>query len=180
MSRQQAAEEAASIDPGECASLAEPGDLGWALATLLRAHVRAAELVLSDLPGGARAYRLLEASAAHPLPSQLALAEATGLDRTVVTYLLDDLVAAGLVERQADPNDRRARRIVVTPTGVTRLADFRQRLSLVAQHVCEALDEDDALQLRRLLDRAAHGVREAESTNCRHVTEFAQVAEGVR
>ena len=155
-----------------CAALAEPGDLGWALATVLRAFVRAAELVLSDLPGGARAYRLLVAVAQQRLPSQLALAEAVGLDRTVVTYLLDGLVGADLVERQADPSDRRARRIVLTPSGTTRLADFRHRLRQVEQHVFQSLDEQEAVQLRLLLDRTAHGVRDADPTTCRHIAEL--------
>ena len=33
-----------------------------------------------------------------------------------MTYLLDDLEAAGLVERRPDPTDRRARRVAPTPT----------------------------------------------------------------
>lgn len=161
-----------------CADLAgagsSSGDLGWALATVLRAHLRAAEQVLSDLPGGARAHRLLAAVAQQPQPSQLALAEAAGLDRTVVTYLLDKLVAAGLVERQADPCDRRARRIVLTPSGTSRLAGFRGRLLEVDQQVFTALDAGEAAQLRLLLDRSARGLRDADPT-CRQVAELAGV-----
>lgn len=155
-----------------CAELSAPGDLGWALATVLRAHVRAADLVLADLPGGPRAYRLLVAVAQQQLPSQLALAEAVGLDRTVVTYLLDGLVAAGLVERQADPADRRARRIVLTPSGTSRLADFQERLRQVERHVFQSLDEQDTAQLRLLLDRTARGVRNADPTTCKHIAEL--------
>jgi DNA-binding MarR family transcriptional regulator len=34
-----------------------------------------------------------------------------------MTYLLDDLEAASLIERRPDPADRRARRIVATQKG---------------------------------------------------------------
>ncbi len=34
-----------------------------------------------------------------------------------MTYLLDDLEAAGLIERRPDPSDRRARRLAATPHG---------------------------------------------------------------
>lgn len=169
------ADEAGGAAAVGCAAVAEPGDLGWALATVLRAHVRAAELVLSDLPGGARAYRLLAAVAQQRLPSQLALAEAVGLDRTVVTYLLDGLVTAGLVERRADPADRRARRIVLTPSGTTRLSDFQRRLRQVEHHVFESLDDGEAAQLRLLLDRTAHAVRDADPATCRHIAELTGV-----
>ena len=164
-------------ESSEGADLGRPDDLGWALATLLRAYVRAADLVLSDLPGGPRAYRLLAASAQQPLPSQLALADVTGLDRTVVTYLLDDLVAAGLVERQPDPRDRRTRRIVVTASGATRLADFQARLRRVEQHVCQSLDECEAEQLRDLVVRAASGVRDADPRTCQYIAKVSEAAD---
>ncbi|MFK0044612.1 MarR family transcriptional regulator [Streptomyces sp. NPDC090741] len=38
-----------------------------------------------------------------------------GIDRTVMTYLIDDLVTAGLVERRLNPADRRQRKIVTAP-----------------------------------------------------------------
>ena len=34
-----------------------------------------------------------------------------------MTYLLDDLEKAGLIERRPDPADRRARRIAATASG---------------------------------------------------------------
>jgi DNA-binding MarR family transcriptional regulator len=161
-----------AAEVGTCAT-ACPSDLGWALSTVLRAHVRTADLVLEDLPGGARAYRLLVTVAEQPLPTQLALAEATGLDRTVVTYLLDGLVTDGLVERRADPRDRRARRIVLTDVGASRLEDFRRRLDAVERHVLGALDEQEAEQLRSLLERTARAVRGADPTTCEHVAALA-------
>ena len=92
-------------------------DLGWALGVVFRGYVKATHEALADLPGGPRGYQVLAAAARDEHGSQLALAQHLGVDRTVMTYLLDDLEAAGLIERRPDPADRRARRIVATPDG---------------------------------------------------------------
>lgn len=133
-------------------------DLGWDLATVLRTYIRSAEPVLGDLPGGARGFRLLASVARDRLPSQQALAQRVGLDRTVVTYLLDDLAAAGLLERQPDPVDRRARRVVITQAGTDLLAELGERLHPVQDEVLASLDEAERTQLRALLNRVAHDI----------------------
>jgi MarR family transcriptional regulator for hemolysin len=43
------------------------------------------------------------------------LADVLGLDRSSVVRLIDTLAANGLVRREDDPDDRRAKRIVLTP-----------------------------------------------------------------
>jgi DNA-binding MarR family transcriptional regulator len=45
-----------------------------------------------------------------------------------MTYLLDDLEAARLIERRPDPADRRARRIVATEQGNELLSSLNDRL----------------------------------------------------
>jgi len=137
---------------------AHPGvreDLGWALGVVVRAYVRAADAELSDLPGGPRGYRLLCAVARDCPASQLALAHTIGLDRTVVTYLLDDLAAAGLVERQPDPADRRTRRVVATGGGRALLADADARLAGVEARLLDDLAPSEAETFRSLVQRVA-------------------------
>ncbi|MFI6162299.1 MarR family transcriptional regulator [Micromonospora haikouensis] len=51
------------------------------------------------------------------------LAEHTGLDPSTVSRAVASLVAHGLVERRADPTDRRASCLAVTPAGRAALAD---------------------------------------------------------
>lgn len=133
-------------------------DLGWALVTVLRAYARAADHAVTDMPGGTRGYRLLAAVARDCPRSQLALARHVGLDRTVVTYLLDDLTAAGWVRREPDPADRRARRVVATPAGTTHLDTLDQRLRDVEDRLLDGLDGDDRARLRVLLQRVALAV----------------------
>ena len=89
---------------------------------------------------------------------QLDLAHHLGVDRTVMTYLLDDLEQAGLVERQPDPTDRRARLIVLTGGGRDMLVQLETRLAEAEAVVLGTLSEDERRLFRMLLQRvAAHG-----------------------
>ncbi|MBF8190087.1 winged helix-turn-helix transcriptional regulator [Nonomuraea sp. K274] len=49
--------------------------------------------------------------------TQAALAEAIGADKTRIIATLDDLQAAGLITREPDPDDRRARILAITGDG---------------------------------------------------------------
>jgi DNA-binding MarR family transcriptional regulator len=116
------------------------GDLGWGLGAVLRAYAAAARTAVADLPGGARGYQILSAAARGTVGSQLTLAQHLGVDRTVMTYLLDDLEAAKLIERRLDPTDRRARRVVATQLGTELLATLNDRLRAAEAHVLSPLD----------------------------------------
>jgi len=115
-------------------------DLGWGLGMVFRAYAKAAHAAVADLPGGPRGYQILSAAAGGTVGSQLALAQHLGVDRTVMTYLLDDLAAAGLIERHPDPVDRRARRIVATEAGAELLVALDERLRSAEAHVLAPLD----------------------------------------
>src|SRR3981081_4926389 len=84
--------------PGCVGALA--GDLGWGLGVVLRAYAKAARTAVADLPGGPRGYQILSAAAQGAVSSQLALAQHLGVDPTGMTYLIDDLEAAQLIERR--------------------------------------------------------------------------------
>jgi DNA-binding MarR family transcriptional regulator len=131
-------------------------DLGWALGTVFRGYVKATHEALGGLPGGPRGYQVLATAAQDEHGSQLALAQRLGVDRTVMTYLLDDLEAAGLIERRPDPADRRARRIVATSHGRTTLTHLDQQLRAAEEQLLSGLDgEEDRQVFRRLLRRLA-------------------------
>jgi DNA-binding MarR family transcriptional regulator len=123
-------------------------DLGWGLGMIFRAYVKEAHAAVADLPGGPRGYQVLSAAAQGAVASQLALAQHLGVDRTVMTYLLDDLEAAGLIERRPDPADRRARRIVATEQGDELLAHLNDRLRGTEAHLLAPLgtEEQDAFR----------------------------------
>jgi DNA-binding MarR family transcriptional regulator len=131
------------------------GDLGWALGMVFRSYVKTVNTAVADLPGGPRGYQVL-ATAVRDVPgTQLALAQQMGVDRTVMTYLLDDLEAAGLIERQPDPADRRVRRIAATDRGRTRLDQLDKCLAQAEEHVLGVLDRADRATFRELLRRVA-------------------------
>ncbi|NUR51901.1 MAG: winged helix-turn-helix transcriptional regulator, partial [Hamadaea sp.] len=101
----------------------EHDDFGWGLGVLLRAYQSTVVTELGDFPHGPRGYQTLTEVVRGEHPSQLALAAYLGIDRTVMTYLIDDLVTAGLVERQLNPADRRQRKVVATAAGRRALKD---------------------------------------------------------
>jgi DNA-binding MarR family transcriptional regulator len=131
------------------------GDLGWALGMVFRRYLKAAKQAAVDLPGGPRGYQVLRSAAGDTPSTQLAIAEQLGVDRTVMTYLLDELEGAGLVERRPDPADRRARQVLLTETGRGRLCDLERRLRDAEDHLLAPLEPEERDVLRRLLQRLA-------------------------
>ncbi|MYZ11255.1 MarR family transcriptional regulator [Streptomyces sp. SID2999] len=138
-------------------------DLGWAIRQVSSAFRRIATSSVADLPGGPRGYLVLVALATGEPPSQLALAQQVSLDRTVMTYLLDDLEKRGLITRRPDPRDRRARQVLITEEGRAELERSRRQLSTAEARLLADLDENDAGQLRRLLTRVAQTTQRDDS-----------------
>jgi DNA-binding MarR family transcriptional regulator len=155
--RQRASAPARSpAGPGSACGGVLSGDLGWALGVVFRSYVTAANAALADLPGGPRGYQVLAAATRGEPGSQLELAQHLGIDRTVMTYLLDDLEGAGLIERRPDPADRRARRIAATAPGRDLLGVLDRRLRAAEHQVLAGLaSEDDRRVFRALLRQVA-------------------------
>ena len=66
---------------------------------------------------------------------QAELAEMLDLQPITLTRLLDRLCGSGLIERRADPNDRRAKRLFLTPSArplLERLGDLGEELMTTA------------------------------------------------
>ncbi|MGC4761016.1 MarR family winged helix-turn-helix transcriptional regulator [Micromonospora trifolii] len=130
-------------------------DLGWMLGIVFRGYVRAAEHALADFPGGPRGYQLLTAASNGPARNQGAIAEEIGIDRTVLTYLIDDLERPGFVARRADPTDRRNRLVEVTDVGRAAWEQRRLALRQVESHLLGALTPTESATLRSLLQKVA-------------------------
>ncbi len=132
-------------------------DLGQALGAVLRRYLDAAHDVVVDLPGGARGFQVLSVAGSESCNSQAMIAADLGIDRTVMTYLVDDLERAGLVERRPDPADRRARRVVLLAEGERVLRETSRRIEEVERTVLGGLSDADAETFRTLLARVAEG-----------------------
>jgi DNA-binding MarR family transcriptional regulator len=139
--------------PGRPADL--EGDLGWMLGVVFRAYVKASDHALRDLPGGPRGYQILTAAAGAAPRNQGAIAEDLGIDRTVLTYLIDDLERLDLVARRPDPADRRSRLVVATDRGREVWGQLRDELSRVEAHVLSPLPPDEVATFLTLLSRLA-------------------------
>ena len=141
-------------------------DLGWSLAVLLRSYRDRVSEALGAFPHGTRGYETMAEVLRGGQPSQLALANHLGIDRTVMTYLVDDLESQGLVERRLNPADRRQRQVVATEHG-------REVVEHACRRVIEAQDEllgvlgaDERTTLRRLLNKAASSTGEHVDDPC--------------
>lgn len=155
---------AAEITVEECASTSRcvEADLGFALGVLSRRYQKMASRVLSDVPGGARGYLVLTSASTQEPRRQLTLAQDLGIDRTVMTYLLDDLEQAGFVERRPDPADRRARLISVTEDGLGLIDRTVNCLDAAEDEVLGALPAQDRTVFRDMLQRLTAAATEAE------------------
>lgn len=155
-------------------------DFGWSLGVLLRSYQNATADTLGTFPHGPRGYQALSTVAHGSQPNQLALAAYLGIDRTVMTYLIDDLVKAGLVKRQQNPADRRARKIVATKRGREVLCDLERRVQAAEDAVLAALEPTERQAFRNLLRRVACDVREVEpkTDTCDAVNDFIEKTVG--
>ncbi|PZG03049.1 MarR family winged helix-turn-helix transcriptional regulator [Nonomuraea aridisoli] len=136
-------------------------NLGWSLGMILRAWQEEVDEMLRGMPGSSRGYHVLSAVAHGEPQRQRTLAEQLVIDRTVLTYLIDDLVEAGLVERQPDLQDRRARRIVATERGRRVLAEAENRVSAAEERILSGLAPAERLILRTIAVRAATAIHQA-------------------
>ncbi|MGW4337224.1 MarR family winged helix-turn-helix transcriptional regulator [Rhodococcus koreensis] len=105
-----------SLDPNGQHERTRP-DLAAMTTTLNRSLVAAELPVLAEHGLTMWGYVVLLALDEHPLRTQAALAETIGADKTRIIGVLDELQDRGLIDRQRDPADRRARLLSVTRDG---------------------------------------------------------------
>ncbi len=87
------------------------------------------------------------------------LSERLLVDKSTITRIVDRLESAGLVRREADPDDRRVQRVVLTGQG----QETRDRARAAHERSIErrmgALDTDEQRQLLALLTRLRDGLQ---------------------
>ena len=98
------------------------------------------------------------AAGAHEGLKQAELAEMLDLQPITLTRLVDRLCANGMIERRADPNDRRAKRLYLTPLArplMDRLAELGEDM------MGTVLEGFDAETIERMIRRTL--AREGQS-----------------
>ncbi len=81
------------------------------------------------------------------------LARLANLNPGAMTRLLDKLEARGLLARSADPSDRRALNIDLTPAGLAIWRDVDQCGARVRERALHGMDEATRIHLTRLLEQ---------------------------
>jgi DNA-binding MarR family transcriptional regulator len=79
------------------------------------------------------------------------LAARLRISKQALNYLLGELERLGYLERRADPDDRRSRRIALTPRGVGAVGVIREAVSEIETEWAEKLGTERFDELRNLL-----------------------------
>lgn len=110
--------------------------------------------------GALTAYNVSEACAAPLLTAgrlgeavhQVTLAEHVGIEGPSLVRLLDQLCAAGLVRREEDPEDRRAKTISLTDAGLAVTAQMESELRALRERVLKGVTRADLEATLRVLN----------------------------
>jgi len=96
---------------------------------------------------------------------QSELAEILDLQPISLTRLLDRLAKSGLIERRADPNDRRANRLYLTPAARPLLAQLADLGHDMMEHVLAGMDGTSNERMLRDLGAMKDNLRAAINRN---------------
>jgi len=108
------------------------------LHLLHRVHQRATELFQERMAGidlTARQYVVLLTAAQHDAASQQDIIEATGIDRSTVSQIMQTMIGKGLLKRRRTKEDARAYAITLTDHG----RDVLKASEAIVERVEEAL-----------------------------------------
>lgn len=84
---------------------------------------------------------------------QTELAKVMDVGKVTLGGLIDRLESSGLVKRQADPTDRRAKRVVMTPKGTKLLSEIQDIAKVVNGRIMNGIDKDDVSRAEDVLHR---------------------------
>lgn len=123
------------------------------LMVLSRAYRGAADKALADYGlSQATAWPVILTGRLGDGVRQGALAEALGVEGPSLVRVLDQLVAAGLMERREDPHDRRARTLHLTDAGQALRAQVEDVLVELRRHLFRGIDAADLEACHRVFE----------------------------
>lgn len=129
-------------------------DIGFLLSRASGLVARQAHAALAEHGLRVRQYSVLSLAADAPDGiSQRDLAAVLGLDPSQVVLLVDELSAAGLVERRPAPTDRRTRLVVATAKGRRVLRPAADAAGIRVKDQLRVLTDEEQEVLEGLLAR---------------------------
>jgi DNA-binding MarR family transcriptional regulator len=135
--------------------VADDEDLGALFARVTRRLIEAERPLLDARGLSMWAYVALTHLVQGPAPTQIALAEHMGYDKTRLIAILDQLAEEGLIERTPDPEDRRARIVQLTAAGRARHLQARADIRAMESEMLKELGDPEQAMLRGMLARLA-------------------------
>lgn len=127
------------------------------LTQLARQTVAAEQPVLAAHGLSMWGYIVLSALDGSPIRTQAALAEAIGADKTRIIPTLDELQKRGYIERDPDPDDRRARLLAITASGRSIKDAVRDAIQRGEEHWLGQLSAGDRDAFLRALRQLTFG-----------------------
>ena len=97
---------------------------------------------------------------AQEVPSAKELAEQLSLTAGAVSQLIDSLVEQGLIERQADSQDRRVTRIVLSSKGLDIAKQIHENKHLLMRDVMESLTEEELVIMLKVQRKMAERLQQ--------------------
>jgi DNA-binding MarR family transcriptional regulator len=134
---------------------------GFVLAEVGKAAQTRADRALEPLGLTGKSLHVLNLAAGDQL-SQQQLVAITGIDRTTMVALVDDLERLGLAVRQRDTSDRRRYVVVPTEEGNAALVNADQIIDAAEQVFLASLDAVEQEQLHTLAARVLQAARDKE------------------
>ena len=92
--------------------------------------------------------------------TQTELATALEIEKPTLGKLIERLEVKGWVDRRADPNDARSKRLYLTPAARPVLADMHKEAEDVVAGIFAGLDGEEAARLHAMLDHIKRNLSE--------------------
>ena len=142
---------AADTPPGPSAGFPVPDTIGVLVTDAARLLRRRFDARARRIGVSRAQWQVLIALARAQGINQAALAERLEVETITVGRMVDRLADAGLVERRADPADRRAWQLFLTPRAVTMLADLAPVAAELRAEMLDGFDPAEQAMLHALL-----------------------------
>lgn len=97
--------------------------------------------------------------------SQNEMAETLELAPIAMVRIIDQLEGEGLVERRADPSDRRCNLLYITESGRNRLASLDSFKTRIGAELFDGIGESDIRQMLSTLDRMHANIKTTQAAD---------------
>ena len=126
--------------------------LGFVVADISRLQAALLRKTMKSLGGTHAQWGMLGRLAAHQGITQMELADRLNLSKVAITGLVDRAVRAGWVERRLDENDRRVRRLYLTPRALAAVHLMREKVDAMTAASMDHIPNAEGQALLAALD----------------------------